>query len=455
MTKTVLLVILVQIFFVHEYHIDYLSGFPTFAKSITMNNYDVIIIGAGASGLLAAIRASELGMKAVVLEKMGSPGRKLLVTGKGRCNITNSSEIKDFIKEIFPDGRFLYPAFKSFFSSDILNLLNECGVNVILERGGRYFPESEQAADIVDALYSRALKNGVKFCFNSTAVSVIYKNDEVSGVESILGKDRFDFMAKNVIVCTGGKSYPGTGSTGDGYKLADQAGHKIEKLFPALVSLVIKEDYGVQMQGLTLKNINAALIVDGKLVAEEFGDLMFAHYGLSGPVILTLSRKAVIALDNKSIVNISIDFKPALDHITLDKRLLRDLNEHGKKKLENVFKLLLPQKAIDIFLKILKIDVEKPANQISGKERKAIVDLLKDFNCTVTGHRGFNEAVITAGGVSLEEVNPKTLESRLKKGLYFAGEVLNLDANTGGYNLQIAFSTGWLAAESAANSKLK
>ncbi|MDD3859404.1 MAG: aminoacetone oxidase family FAD-binding enzyme, partial [Bacteroidales bacterium] len=219
-----------------------------------MNNFDVIIIGAGASGLLAAIRASELGMKVAVLEKMSSPGRKLLITGKGRCNITNSSEIKDFIKEIYPDGRYLYPAFKCFFSSDILKLLDECGVKVNLERGGRYFPESEQAADIVDALFSRALKNNVKFYFNSSAVSIIYKNDEVCGVESFSGKDSFDLLTHNVIVCTGGKSYPGTGSSGDGYKLAEQAGHKIEKLFPALVPLVIKEDYGAQMQGLTLKN---------------------------------------------------------------------------------------------------------------------------------------------------------------------------------------------------------
>ncbi|MDD3740806.1 MAG: NAD(P)/FAD-dependent oxidoreductase, partial [Bacteroidales bacterium] len=390
-----------------------------------MNNFDVIIIGAGASGLLAAIRASELGMKVAVIEKMSSPGRKLLITGKGRCNITNSSEIKDFIKEIYPDGRYLYPAFKCFFSSDILKLLDECGVKVNLERGGRYFPESEQAADIVDALFSRALKNNVKFYFNSSAVSIIYKNDEVCGVESFSGKDSFDLLTHNVIVCTGGKSYPGTGSSGDGYKLAEQAGHKIEKLFPALVPLVIEEDYGVQMQGLTLKNITAKLIVDGQKIAEEFGDLMFAHYGLSGPVILTLSRKVLIPLENKSKVIVSLDFKPALDIDKLDKRLMRDLNENGKKKVENIFKLLLPQKAIPVFLNSLNIDPDKPANQISGKERKQIVELLKNFSCTVTGHRGFKEAVITAGGVALDEVSPKTLESKLKKGLYFAGEVLN------------------------------
>ncbi|HNQ68723.1 MAG TPA: NAD(P)/FAD-dependent oxidoreductase [Bacteroidales bacterium] len=417
-----------------------------------MNNCDLIIIGAGASGLLAAIHASESGLKVAVVEKMSSAGRKILITGKGRCNITNSSEIKDFIKEIYPDGRFLYPAFKKFFTYDILNLLENAGVEVILERGGRYFPKSEQASDIVDALYSKALKNGVEFYFNASVVSVFYQDHQVAGVDYILDKEKKRIIAPKVIICTGGKSYPGTGSDGDGYKLAEQAGHKIEKVFPALVPLVIKEDYGAQMQGLTLKNISAKLIVDGKKIAEEFGDLMFAHYGLSGPVILTISRKAVIALDNKSKVNVTIDFKPALDYNTLDKRLLRDLNENGKKKVENVFKLLLPQRAIEVFLQILHIEREKPANQISAKERKAIADLLKNFNCNIIGHRGFKEAVITAGGVSLDEVNPKTLESKILKGLYFAGEVLNLDANTGGYNLQIAFSTGWLAADSAVNS---
>jgi len=419
-----------------------------------MDKFDLIIIGAGASGLLAAIHASELGLKVVVLEKMSSPGKKLLITGKGRCNITNSSEMKDFIKEIYPDGRFLYPAFNMFYNSDIIRLIENSGVEIMLERGGRYFPKSEQASDIVDALYSTALKNGVDFYFNSTVISILFQEEQVYGVEYLLENKKKSILVPKVIICTGGKSYPGTGSSGDGYKLAEMSGHKIEKLFPALVPLEIKEDYGKQMQGLTLKNINAKLFVDGRIIAEEFGDLMFAHYGLSGPVILSLSRNVVIALESKSRVEISIDFKPALDVEKLDKRLLRDLNEHGKRKLENVFRLLLPQKAITVFLDALKIEAEKPANQISAKERKAIANLLKNFKCTITGHRGFKEAVVTAGGVSLDEVNPKTLESKIKKGLYFAGEVLNLDANTGGYNLQIAFSTGWLAADSIVNSTM-
>jgi hypothetical protein len=410
-----------------------------------MNDFDIVIIGAGASGLTAAISATECGQRVLVLEKMASHGRKLLITGKGRCNITNSADIREFLPQVYPDGRFLYSAFKSFYNDDIINLLENCGVETMLERGGRYFPKSEKASDVADALYKKAKANGAEFWFGTTVKSIEYQNNEVYSVTYIKNGLTGFIDTKKVIVCTGGKSYPGTGSTGDGYRLAEEGGHKIEKLFPALVPLVAKEDFGEQMQGLTLKNINATLIINDKKVAEEFGDLMFAHYGLSGPVVLTISRQVVIALERKDTVTISVDFKPALDFEKLDARLLRDFNEHGKMKVGNLFKLWLPQKAVPVFIKELKIDEEKPANQMSGKERKAIVSLLKDLKFTITGHRGFKEAVITAGGVALDEINPKTLESKLKKGLYFAGEVINLDANTGGYNLQIAFSTGWLA----------
>lgn len=411
-----------------------------------MNQYDVVIIGAGASGLIAAIRASELGQRVLVLEKMESHGRKLLITGKGRCNITNSAEIKDFMTEVYPDGRFLYSAFQSFYNDDIINLLENCDVETMLERGGRYFPKSEKAANVSDALFRKAKSNGAIFLFKSTAKSIEYTDEQVSSLTYIRDGVESKIFTSKVVVCAGGKSYPGTGSTGDGYRLAAEAGHKIEKLFPALVPLVTKEDFGEQMQGLTLKNINAKLFINGKKVAEEFGDLMFAHYGLSGPVILTISRQVVLALEENQSVTISVDFKPALDFEKLDARLMRDFNEHGKMKVGNLFKLWLPQKAISVFIQELKIDEEKPANQMSGKERKAIVSLLKSLNFTIIGHRGFKEAVVTAGGVALNEVNPKTMESKIKQGLYFAGEVLNLDANTGGYNLQVAFSTGWLAA---------
>jgi len=413
-----------------------------------MKKYDVVIVGAGAAGLLAGIRAADRGLKVLVLDKMSLPGRKMMITGKGRCNITNSADLEDFIAQVYPDGRFLYPAFKKFFSYEIIGLLEECGIEVMLERGGRYFPKSEKAADVVDALYQKSLKNGVDFIFNARVNKIEYSNNEVCGVKYLLGGKVKSLDVSNVIICTGGKSYPATGSTGDGYVIAREAGHEIVKLSPVLVPLETKENYAIDMQGLTLKNINAKLLINGELKYEEFGDLLFTHFGLSGPVILTLSRDVVHALEQKNDVKIQIDFKPALDIDKLDIRLLRDLNENGKKQMGNLFRKLLPQKAIPVFLEALMLDENKLANQISAKERKAIVELLKGMNFTITGHRGFKEAVITAGGVCLDEINPQTMQSKLKKGLYFAGEVLNLDANTGGYNLQIAYSTGWLAADS-------
>ncbi|MDD2634384.1 MAG: NAD(P)/FAD-dependent oxidoreductase [Bacteroidales bacterium] len=413
-----------------------------------MQKYRVAVVGAGAAGLLAAIRAADRGLSVVVIDKMSLPGRKLMITGKGRCNITNAAEIDEFIMQVFPDGRFLYPAFKKFFSYEIIGLLQECGVESVLERGGRYFPKTEKAADVVGALYKRALENGVKFIFNAKVNNVHYNNNEVSGLDYLAGGRSRTIDVSNVIICTGGKSYAATGSSGDGYIFAREAGHKIVNLFPVLVPLETKDMHASDMQGLTLKNINAKVLINGELKHEEFGDLLFTHFGLSGPVILTVSRSVVYALDKREEVEILIDFKPALDFDKLDARLMRDLNENGKKKIGNLFRKLLPQKAIPVFLNILNLDENKLANQISAVERKAIVQLLKNMSFTITRHRGFKEAVITAGGVCLTEINPKTMQSKLKKGLYFAGEVLNLDANTGGYNLQIAFSTGWLAADS-------
>lgn len=411
-----------------------------------MKNPDVIVVGGGAAGLLASIRAAMDGHKVLVLEKMQTAGKKMLLTGKGRCNITNSDSIKDFITQVFPDGRFLYSAFNQFFNFDILALLEDCGVETMLERGGRYFPKSEKASDVVEALYKRAKDLGVEFIFNAKVLSIEQLEGKINYVTYLNNNlEEIKIPVQNVIVCTGGKSYHGTGSTGDGYVFAKKLGHKIEKLLPTLVPVETFENTASEMQGLSLKNINASLIIDGIEEDSEFGELLFTHYGLSGPVILTLSRKIVVALEEKREVKISIDFKPALDFEKLDARILRDLNEHGKMKFANLFKLWLPQKAISVFQKLSNIDIEKQASKISGAERKKIVSLLKNLEFTVKAHRGYNEAVVTAGGVCTDEVNPKTMESKLVQGLYFAGEVLNLDANTGGYNLQIAFSTGWLA----------
>jgi predicted Rossmann fold flavoprotein len=413
-----------------------------------MEKYDVIIAGGGASGLLAAIRAGELGLRVLILEKMNRAARKLMITGKGRCNITNNAEIKDFISNIYPDGRFLYPAFKRFFSNDIIQLFGELGVETMLERGGRYFPVSNEAAEIVNALLNRTQELGVEILYNASVKKLLTDDGKTTGVVYIKNAEEQTVLSDNVIICTGGKSYPGTGSSGDGYRLAKQAGHTVKEALPALVPLETMEKYAFEMQGLTLKNVTATLKINGEIKKKEFGDLLFTHFGLSGPIILTLSRWVVEELEKCNKIEIIIDLKPALDIEKLDNRLLRDIDEHGKKKSENLFRLWLPLKAVPVFMNMIGIDPEKPANQISGKERKRIIQCLKNLEFTITGHRGFKEAIITNGGVSTDEVNQKTMESKFVKGLYFAGEVLNLDANTGGYNLQIAFSTGWLAAES-------
>ncbi len=412
-----------------------------------MKNTDVIIIGSGAAGLIAACRASELGHKVLVIEKMSVPGKKLLITGKGRCNITNNAEVKEFISQVNPDGRILFSVFKQFYSYEILDLLQKEMVEVKLERGGRYFPVSDNASDVVNALYNRAKRQNVSFYFDAEVKELLYNEDSICGVKFMQNNNIKQAFANKVIVCTGGKSYPKTGSTGDGYKFAKTAGHNINKTFPALVPLISEGNLHEKMQGLSLKNVEISLLINDKIVEKQFGEMIFTHYGLSGPVIITISRKIVLALYNKNKVEIELDWKPALSNERLNERLLRDINNNGKLKVLNIFKKWLPQKAIPVFIEHANIDPHKLANQISSKERTKIVELMKKMQFIIQGHRGYKEAIITAGGIPLDEINPKTMESKIKKGLYFAGEVLDLDANTGGYNLQIAFSTGWIAGQ--------
>jgi predicted Rossmann fold flavoprotein len=416
-----------------------------------MKAYDVIVVGAGPSGLLAAGRAAEAGARVLVLEKMRSEGRKLLITGKGRCNITNDASPGEFIKHVFPDGRFLRNAFSQFYSKDIIELLQKYGVEITLERGGRYFPASNKSGDVLKALLKWVHEQDVEIRCNQQVEKLITDNKTINGVES----NGTVIYAQQVILATGGKSYPATGATGDGYELARSAGHTIEKPIPALVPLETKGDLAQRLQGLNLKNVKAVIWTAGKKSGEAFGEMLFTHFGLSGPIILTLSRIAVAALQKKEKVEICIDLKPALDEQKLDNRLLRDLNEHGKKQLSNIFRNWLPSSMIPVFIQELNLDPEKICHQVSSAERKQIRYLLKNLRFEISNHRTFKEAIITAGGISTKEISPKTMESKLIKGLYFAGEVIDLDAETGGYNLQIAYSTGWLAGNSCASGKAR
>jgi len=410
-----------------------------------MNKFDVIVVGGGPAGLIAAGRAAELGAKVLILEKMRHPGRKLLITGKGRCNITNDASVGEFIKYVYPNGKFLRNAFAQYYSRDIIDLLEKYGVEVSLERGGRYFPTNNKAKDVLDALLHWINDLKVEIRTNFKVEKLLVDNNTIEGVVA----NGQEFLAKSVILSTGGKSYPATGSNGEGYELVRRVGHTIEKPIPALVPVESEGGVAQKLQGLNLKNVRAVVWVNGKKAGEDFGEMIFTHFGLSGPIILTLSRIMVAELQKNNKVEISIDLKPALDEQKLDKRLIRDLNEHGKKKIINIFRNWLPSSMIPVFIELLEFDPEKECHQISSKERKKIRNLLKNLRFKVSHSRSFKEAIITAGGVLTKEIYPKTMESKLISGLYFAGEMIDLDAKTGGYNLQIAYSTGWLAGDSS------
>ncbi|HPD66339.1 MAG TPA: NAD(P)/FAD-dependent oxidoreductase [Bacteroidia bacterium] len=412
----------------------------------------IIVIGAGAAGMIAAGRAAESGADVLILEKMERAGRKLLITGKGRCNITNIAPMSEFIRHIYPEGKFLRPAFSQFFSKDIIRLLEAYGVETKAERGGRVFPFSDFAADIVNGLLKWNHKAGVKTEYGCRVTKILAENNQVKAVQYEKNGGMFRIPCEAVILCSGGKSYPATGSDGSGYRLAEMCGHRIIFPLPSLVPLTTETSLAASMQGVSLKNIRASLFIENKKQADEFGEMLFTHFGLSGPVILTLSRLAVEALESKKDVIIYIDLKPALDDKVLDQRLLRDLNEFGKKSLRNIFREWLPQGMIMPFIELCGLEAEKKGHQVSAEERKRIRVLMKNLKFRVNGHRGFKEAIITSGGVSLDEINPESMESERVKGLYFAGEVINLHADTGGYNLQIAWSTGWLAGTHSASA---
>jgi predicted Rossmann fold flavoprotein len=411
-----------------------------------VSRYDVIVVGGGAAGLMAAGQAAESGYKVLLLEKMDQPGRKIFITGKFRCNLTNSAPIPEFIDHFGRNGQFLRQAFHRFFSSELMDFFNDLGVPTVIERGGRVFPSSGKSKDIVEALVRWCKNQGVEIR-NYTPVEKIHqKNSEVTGIES----QNIAIHGKRVIIATGGASYPGTGSTGDGYRLAASVNHKIIPVRPALVPLETSGVTTQRLQGLSLRNVAVSVFINGNKTAMEFGEMIFTHFGVSGPIILTLSRQIVDALLIGKLVAISIDLKPALDNDKLDARILRDLDAYGKKQFKSILKNLLPQKLIPVCIEHTRIPESKLGNQITSTERKILHAWLKNFRLDVIGHRGFRHAIITAGGVDIREVNPKTMESKLVSGLYFAGEILDIDADTGGFNMQAAFSTGWLAGKSAA-----
>ena len=398
---------------------------------------------------MAAGQAAAQGADTLLLEKMNRPARKLRITGKGRCNLTNVAPLDDFIAHFGPHGRFLRQAFSRFFASELLAFLEELGVATITERGGRVFPASGRAVEVADALLRWGRQQGVTLRTRAPVERLLIEGGRVVGVQVSGGQVH---PADAVIVATGGASYPATGSTGDGYRLAAAAGHTIVPIRPALVPLETAGNVAPRLQGLSLRNVTVRVWVNGKKQAEAFGEMLFTHFGLSGPVILTLSRQVVDALQAGQGVSLSIDLKPALDEGKLDARLLRDLDAHGKQQLRTLLQGLLPRKLIPVCIDLVGIPPDKAAHQITAQERERLRAWLKDFRLEVAGHRPFAEAIVTAGGVDTREVDPRTMASRLLQGLYFAGEVLDVDGDTGGYNLQAAFSTGWLAGRSAAQS---
>lgn len=411
-----------------------------------------IVIGGGPAGMLAGISAAENGNKVIILEKMEKTGKKLLITGKGRCNITNNGDLDEFMKNIPENSKFLFSSFNQYSNKDIISLLNSEGVSTKVERGGRVFPVSDKSIDVLEALKRKLKKLDVEIKTNFEVTKILTENGIAKGIE---GKNKEQLFADKVILATGGMSYPVTGSTGDGYKMAAELGHTVTEIKPSLVPLIStgkSKELCQEMQGLSLKNIAIKIKCEDKEIYNDFGEMLFTHFGVSGPVILSASAvlvryKNITKLMQENKVKLVIDLKPALDNQKLDHRILRDFEELKNKEFKNSLEKLLPRKMINTFIKLTGIDPEKRVNVITKEERKTIVNTLKNFEITLNGFGSINEAIITKGGIALKEINPKTMESKIIKGLYFAGEIMDLDAFTGGFNLQIAWSTGYSAGK--------
>lgn len=412
----------------------------------------VIVVGGGPAGMIAAIYAARQGSDVVLLEKNNKLGKKLFITGKGRCNITNACDLEDLFTSIVSNPKFMYSSFYSFSNDDTVRFFEELGLKTKIERGNRVFPCSNKSSDVISALYKEMNRLGVLIQLNSQVINVLTKNNEFVGVEIKEADNKKNTIyADRVIVATGGLSYPITGSTGYGYKFAKGIGHRLKKAYPSLVPLNIQEINIIkELQGLSLKNIEIKIYLKDKQIYKDFGELLFTHFGVSGPVILSASSFCNTYLPANKLL-LKIDLKPALNFEQLDDRLLRDFSEFSNKQFKNSLDKLLPRKLIPIIINLSNINPEKKVNIISKEERHNLVKLLKGLTFHIISTRGFNEAIITQGGVDVSEINPSTMESKLVSGVFFAGEILDIDGLTGGYNLQVAWSTGYLAALAASN----
>lgn len=410
---------------------------------------NVIVIGGGPAGMMAAITAAEYGNNVTIIEKNSDFGKKLLITGKGRCNITSSLYMSEFIKNTPGNGQFLYSAFQNYTNTDIIDFLKNQGLEVKEERGNRIFPVTDKSIDVLNCFKSKINELKIKKLFNTRVQKILVQNGEVLGVRT----EKEIIQTDKIILATGGKSYPLTGSTGDGYLIAKNIGHKVTEIRPSLVPLVIYEKNECkEMQGLSLRNVGIKIIDESKnkLIYEDFGEMIFTHFGISGPTILSGSAhlvryKEIDNLMKEQKIKLQIDLKPALTEEQLDERILRDFKEFKNKQFKHALDKLLPQKMIPIVIEKTKINEEKRVNEITKEERKNLVKVLKKFELTIKDFRPVEEAIITSGGINIKEINPKTMESKLVKGLYFAGEVIDVDSYTGGFNLQIAYSTGYTA----------
>ncbi len=403
----------------------------------------VVVIGGGAAGMMAAIAAADQGHKVTLMEKNEKLGKKVYITGKGRCNVTNDSDVENLLQHTMRNAKFLYSAYYTFDSQAMMDFLQKEGLSLKTERGNRVFPVSDHSSDVIRTLQEALEKRGVSVLFHAKVLEVITADSVCCGVRyQHSGKGPKEMEADAVVVATGGISYPSTGSDGDGYRFAEVTGHKMIPTSPSLVPFEIKEDFVKQLQGLSLKNVTLKLITGKKVLYEDQGEMLFTHFGISGPLVLTAS---CYASGKSQDMMVYLDLKPALSEKQLDERILRDFSDCKNSYFKNSLIKLLPGKMVPVMVELSGINPQKPINEVTKEERKRLVQLFKNLPMTITNLRGYNEAIITRGGVSVKDINPGTMESKKVRGLYFAGEVLDLDAVTGGYNLQIAWSTGYLA----------